>query len=87
MTKLQGEKRKEEDYNWTDEQFEKEKKILRKEVPFFDEGMRTYKRLIFSISNSIYACKMGRLKKKNLNPIMQTKEANLLWKEHLKRIK
>lgn len=74
------------DYDWTDKQFEEWKIENRKDIKHFVNGREDHKRSVKSISNIMYAHRMDKLKKLKLNPIEQSKIANKLWKEHLKRI-
>lgn len=76
-----------DDYKWTDKEFEAWRKQSRKEVKFMVGGLQTHKGSVFSVSNIMYAHRMDGLKEAGLNPIEQTKLANVLWQEHLKRIK
>jgi len=75
------------DYNWTNKEFEGWKEDNYKDIKHIEGGRRSHKSSVRSISNIIYAHRMDKLKKLKLNPIEQSKEANILWKEHLKRIK
>lgn len=74
------------DYNWTDTQFNNWKTDFRKSVPHIEGGMRTYRQEVKSISNIMYAHRMDKLKAKKLYPIEQSKIANQLWNDHMKRI-
>lgn len=74
------------DYDWTDKTFEEWKINSRKDIKHYVEGRKAHKRSVKSISNIMYAHRMDKLKKLKLNPIEQSKRANELWKEHLKRI-
>jgi len=74
------------DYNWTDKQFEEWKIANRKDIKHFVNGREDHKRSVRSVSDIMYAHRMDKLKARKLHPVEQTKEANELWKEHLKRI-
>jgi len=74
------------DYNWTNKQFEEWKVISKKNIKHYVNGRQDHKSSLKSISNIMYAHRMDKLKKLKLNPIEQSKKANELWKEHLKRI-
>lgn len=74
------------DYDWTDKQFEDWKIENCTHIKHFVNGREDHKRSVKSVSNIMYAHRMDKLKKLKLNPIEQSKRANELWKEHLKRI-
>jgi len=74
------------DYNWTDKEFDNWKVENKKHIKHFVNGMADHKRGIRSISDIMYAHRMDKLKLENLPLIEQSKKANDLWKEHLKRI-
>lgn len=75
------------DYDWTDKEFQDWKVQHRKEVSYIVGEMRTYRKSVRSISDIMYAHRIDKLKTLRLNPIEESKRANELWREHLKRIK
>ena len=75
------------DYDWTDEQFKEWRIDNRKDIKHFVNGREDHKSNVKSISNIMYAHRMDKLKKLKLHPVEQSKRANKLWKEHLKRIR
>ena len=76
-----------DDYDWTDKEFEDWKADNRTHIKHFMEGRKDHKRSVRGISDIMYAHRMDKLKAQKLHPVEQSKKANELWKEHLKRIR
>jgi len=75
------------DYDWTDKQFQDWKIENRKHIKHFMNGRKDHKDSIRSISNIMFAHRLDKIKTLKLHPVEESKRANELWKEHLKRIK
>lgn len=75
------------DYDWTDKEFKEWRIEDRKHIKHYVNGRKDHKNSIKSISNTMYAHRMDKVKELKLNLIEQSRRANELWKEHLKRIK